>query len=159
MAGATGWKAGMRFHLIDRIDEWEPSKSIVARKVTSYSEEYWEDVWGELRMPPPFVLEALCQAGTWLIMITTDRRKRAALLSVGTVSWHRDVRPGDVLVMEGRCDSFGEDTAVVSGQVTVDGETILEASDVMCALIDADDLADLEDTERLQTMLTRAQDG
>ena len=44
----------------------------------------------------PFVLEALCQAGTWLIMITTDRRKRAALLQVGSVTWHRDIRPGDV---------------------------------------------------------------
>ena len=148
----------MRFHLIDRVDEWEPAKSVRARKVTSFSEEYWEEVDGELRMPPPFVLEALCQAGTWLIMITTERRKRAALLSVGSVSWHREVRPGDVLLMEGACDSFGEDTAVVSGRVTVDGELILEASDVMCALIDADGLADLEDTERLQKMLTRAGD-
>ena len=148
----------MRFHLIDRIDEWEPSKSVLARKVTSFSEEYWEEVDGELRMPPPFVLEALCQAGTWLIMITTDRRKRAALLSVGSVTWHANVRPGDVLILEGACDSFGEDTAVVSGRVTVDGDTILEATDVMCALIDADTLADLEDTERLQKMLTRAED-
>ena len=148
----------MRFHLIDRVDEWEPSKSVVARKVTSYSEDYWEEVDGELRMPPPFVLEALCQAGTWLIMITTDRRKRAALLSIGSVAWHRDVTPGDVLVMEGGCDSFGEDTAVVSGRVTVDGETILEASDGMFALIETGDRADLEDTERLQKMLTRAED-
>ena len=148
----------MRFHLIDRIDEWEPSKSVLARKVTSFSEEYWEEVDGELRMPPPFVLEALCQAGTWLIMITTDRRKRAALLQVGSVTWHGEVRPGDVLILEGACDSFGEDTAVVSGRVTVDGETVLEASDVMCALIDADTLADLDDTERLQKMLTRAED-
>lgn len=148
----------MRFHLIDRVDEWEPAKSVRARKVTSFSEDYWEGDGEDLRMPPPFVLEALCQAGTWLIMITTDRRKRAALLSVGSVAWHRDVRPGDVLVMEGACDSFGEDTAVVSGRVTVDGETILEASDVMCALIDADTLADLDDTERLQKMLTRAED-
>jgi 3-hydroxyacyl-[acyl-carrier-protein] dehydratase len=147
----------MRFHLIDRVDEWEPAKSVRARKVTSYSEDYWEGEGDDLRMPPPFVLEALCQAGTWLIMITTDRRKRAALLSVGSVEWHRDVRPGDVLVMEGTCDSFGEDTAVVSGRVTVDDELILEASDVMCALIDADTLADLDDTERLQKMLTRAE--
>ena len=146
----------MRFHLIDRIDEWEPSKSVLARKVTSLSEEYWEEVDGELRMPPPFVLEALCQAGTWLIMITTDRRKRAALLSVGSVTWHDDARPGEVLILEGSCDSFGEDTAVVSGRVTVDGKTILEASDVMCALIDADDLADLDDTKRLQDMLWQA---
>jgi 3-hydroxyacyl-[acyl-carrier-protein] dehydratase len=149
----------MRFHLIDRVDEWEPAKSVRARKVTSLSEEYWEGEDGDLRMPPPFILEALCQAGTWLIMITTDRRKRAALLSVGSVAWHRDVLPGDVMILEGECPSFGEDTAVVSGRVTVDGETVLEAEDVMCALIDADDLADLEDTERLQKMLTREEDS
>ena len=148
----------MRFHLIDKVDEWEPAKSVRARKLTSFSEDYWEGGEGDLRMPPPFVLEALCQAGTWLIMITTDRRKRAALLSVGSVAWHRDVHPGDVMILEGQCDSFGEETAVVSGRVTVDGETVLEATDVMCALIDADTLADLDDTERLQKMLTRAEE-
>jgi 3-hydroxyacyl-[acyl-carrier-protein] dehydratase len=143
----------MRFHLIDRVEELEPGKSVRARKVTSFSEEYWEEVDGELRMPPPFVLEAFCQAGTWLIMITTDRRKRAALLQVGTVTWGRDIRPGEVLVMEGEMSSFGEETAVLSGTVKVDGETVLECEDVMCALIDASDLADLDDTERLQKML------
>jgi 3-hydroxyacyl-[acyl-carrier-protein] dehydratase len=148
----------MRFHLIDRVDAWEPHKSVRARKLTSFSEDYWEEVDGELRMPPPFVLEAFCQAGTWLIMISTDRRKRAALLQVGSVTWHRDIRPGEVLVMEGETSSFGEETAVLSGRVTVDGEPVLECEDVMCALIDADTLADLDDTARLQKMLTRAED-
>ena len=97
----------MRFHLIDRVEECEPGVSVRARKVTSLSEEYWEEAGGDLRMPPPFVLEAFCQAGTWLIMITTERRKRAALLQVGSVTWHRDIRPGDVLVMHGRIASFG----------------------------------------------------
>jgi 3-hydroxyacyl-[acyl-carrier-protein] dehydratase len=143
----------MRFHLIDRVEECEPGVSVRARKVTSFSEEYWEEADGELRMPPPFVLEAFCQAGTWLIMITTDRRKRAALLQVGSVTWGRDIRPGEVLVMEGAMSSFGEETAVLSGTVKVDGETVLECEDVMCALIDGSDLADLEDTERLQKML------
>ena len=143
----------MRFHLIDRVEECDPGKSVRARKVTSFSEEYWEEQDGELRMPPPFVLEAFCQAGTWLIMITTDRRKRAALLQVGSVTWGRDIRPGEVLVMEGTMSSFGEETAVLSGTVKVDGETVLECEDVMCALIDGSDLADLEDTERLQKML------
>jgi 3-hydroxyacyl-[acyl-carrier-protein] dehydratase len=143
----------VRFHLIDRVEECEAGVSVRARKVTSFSEEYWEEEDGELRMPPPFVLEAFCQAGTWLIMITTERRKRAALLQVGSVTWHGDVRPGDVLVMEGAMSSFGEETAVLSGTVKVDGETVLECEDVMCALIDGSDLADLEDTERLQKML------
>jgi 3-hydroxyacyl-[acyl-carrier-protein] dehydratase len=143
----------VRFHLIDRVEEIEPGATIRARKVTSFSEEYWEEAAGELRMPPPFVLEAFCQAGTWLIMISTERRKRAALLQVGSVTWHRDVRPGDVLVMEGTMTSFGEETAVFSGSVTVDGEMVLDCEDVMCALIDAGDLADLEDTGLLQKVL------
>ncbi len=145
----------MRFHLIDRVDAYEPSQSIRARKVTSFSEDYWEERDGELVMPPPFVLEALCQAATWLIMITTERRKRAALLSVGSVDWHGEVKPGDVLELVGEIVSMGEETGVVSGRVNVDGVAVLEASEIMCALIDASDLADLDDTERLQTMLTR----
>jgi hypothetical protein len=41
--------------------------------------------------------------------------------------------------------------------VTSDGRPILEAKDIMCTLIDADDLADLDDTHRLQKMLTRSE--
>lgn len=145
----------MRFHLIDRIDEYEPSQSILARKVTSFSEDYWEEVDGELIMPPPFILEALCQAATWLIMITTERRKRAALLSVSSVDWLATVKPGDILELRGEIVAFGEETGVVSGTVSVDGRIVLEATEIMCALIDADTLADLDDTERLQAMLTR----
>jgi 3-hydroxyacyl-[acyl-carrier-protein] dehydratase len=110
-------------------------------------------------MPPPFVLEAFCQAGTWLIMYTTETRKRAALLQVGSVTWHRDVHPGDVLVMEGETSSFGEETAVLSGRVSAGGELVLECEDVMCALIDAGDLADVGDTERLGKMLARAEEN
>lgn len=145
----------MRFHLIDKVDAYEPKRTVRARKLTSYSEDYWEEVDGELRMPPPFVLEAFCQAGTWLIMISTDRRKRAALLQVGSVTWHRPVHPGEVLLLEGECSSFGEETAVLSGRVTVDGDLVMDCEDVMCALIDGDTLAELADTERLQQMLTR----
>jgi len=147
----------VRFHLIDRIDEWVPGVSVRGRKVTSLAEEYWEDDGDGLVMPVTLPLEALCQAGTWLIMITTERRKRAALLSIGSVDFLAPVRPGDVLELEGAVDSMSDEMAVVSGRVTVDGDVVLEASEVMCALIDAADLADLDDTERLQKMLTRAE--
>jgi hypothetical protein len=53
---------------------------------------------------------------------------------------------------------MSDEVAVVSGKVTVDDRAVLEAKDIMCALIDAGDLADLEDTQRLQKMLTRAED-
>ena len=145
----------MRFHLIDRVDAYEPGQSVRARKLTSKSETLWEDTPSGPVMAPPLVLEALCQAGTWLVMITTERKKRAALLSIGDVSFVGDVVPGDILILEGAVESMGDEVAVVSGKVTVDGKTVLEASDIMCALIDAGDLADLEDTRRLQEMLTR----
>ena len=148
----------MRFHLIDRIEALEPSRSVRARKLTSHSEEYWERDGEDLAMPAPLVLEALCQAATWLIMVTTDRRKRAALLSIGSVDWVRPIRPGQVLVMSGEIDSFGEEAAVFSGRVTVDEEVVLEAREIMCALIDADTLADLDDTKRLQEMLSGAEE-
>ena len=147
----------MRFHLIDRVDSWEPSKSVKGRKVTSLSEEYWEDDGDGPVMPPPLILEALCQAGTWLVMISTDRAKRAALLSVGSVDFLAPVRPGDIVELEGTVDSMGDEVAVVSGRATVDGTPVLEAKEIMCALIDADTLENLEETERMQKMLTRAE--
>ena len=146
----------MRFHLIDRVDAWEPFSSVRARKLTSYSEEYWETASDGPVMPPPLVLEALCQAGTWLVMLSTDLRKRAALLSVGSVDFLGEVRPGDVLEMQGSVDSMGDEVAVVSGQVVVGGQAVLQAKDIMCVLIDAADLEDVEDTRRMLKLLTRA---
>lgn len=148
----------MRFHLIDKVDSWEPAKSVRGRKLTSISEDYWEDSDDGPVMPPPLALEALCQAGTWLVMITTDRKKRAALLSIGSVDFLGPIHPGETLILEGTVDSMSDEVAVVSGKVTVDDRAVLEAKDIMCALIDADQLADLDDTERLQKMLTRAED-
>jgi 3-hydroxyacyl-[acyl-carrier-protein] dehydratase len=145
----------MRFHLIDRVDAWEPFRSVRARKLTSHSEEYWETSADGPLMPPPLMLEALCQAGTWLVMLSTDLRKRAALLSVGSVDFLGDVRPGDVLELEGSVDSMGDEVAVVSGRVLVGGRSVLEAKDIMCVLIDAGDLEDVENTRRMLKLLTR----
>jgi 3-hydroxyacyl-[acyl-carrier-protein] dehydratase len=89
-------------------------------------------------------------------MISTERRKRAALLSIGSVEFLGPVEPGDAVILEGTVESISDEVAVISGTATVDDRTVLEARDIMCALIDADELADLEDTERLQNMLTRA---
>jgi hypothetical protein len=46
---------------------------------------------------------------------------------------------------------------VLSGRAVVDGTPVLECKDVMCALIDAETLAPLDDTKRLQAMLDRSE--
>ena len=146
----------MRFHLIDRVDACEPGKAVRARKLVSRSEESLVGPADDPIMPAPLVLEALCQAGTWLIMITTERKQRAALLSIGTVEFLGDARPGDIIILEGNVESWGDEVAVISGQATVDGTPILTASEIMCILIDANDLADPDETARLQQLFTRA---
>jgi 3-hydroxyacyl-[acyl-carrier-protein] dehydratase len=147
----------MRFHLVDRVLEWEPAKSVRARKVCSLGEEFWIGEGDDLVMPPPLVLESFCQAGTWLVMLTTDTKKRAALLSIGSVEFLADVRPGDVIELEGQVESMSDEVAVLSGRAVVDGTTVMEAKDIMCALIPAETLAPIEDTQRLQKMLTKAE--
>lgn len=144
----------MRFHLIDRIDEFEAGRHVRGRKVVSASEDFFSQ--GDLVMPAPLVLESLCQAGTWLIMLSTQRRKRAALLRIGDVRFLGDVRAGDVLVLDGVVESMGEDMAVLSGSAAVDGTPVMAAKDIMCALIDADDLEDPVDSGRMLSMLTRS---
>lgn len=145
----------MRFHLIDRVDAWEPARSVRARKLTSRSETYWEDAPDGPTMPGPLVLEALCQAGTWLIMLSTETRKRAALLSIADVRFEGEVRPGDVIELVGAVESMSEEVAVLSGTAHVDGRLVMRATDIMCALIDVAELEDVDATRRTQSVLDR----
>lgn len=145
----------MRFHLIDRIDEWEASKLVHARKLTSAAEEFWADGPDGPVMPRSLILEALCQAGTWLIMLSTDTRLRAALLSIADVQFTADVRPGDVIDLAGTVESMTDEMAVLSGTATVGGTVVMTATDIMCALIDAGDLEDIDETNRMKARLDR----
>lgn len=143
----------MRFHLIDRIESWEAWQRISARKVTSVHEEYWQPTASGAVLPFGLALEALCQAGTWLIMLSSDHTQRAALLTVGQARLRREVRPGEVLSMEATVTSRNGEAAVIDGTVAVNGRTVLEATDIMCALIDAEELDDPADTARMARQL------
>ncbi|MFJ9583191.1 hotdog family protein [Streptomyces acidicola] len=143
----------MRFHLIDRIDSWQPHQRITARKVTSVHEDHWIQTAEGPELPFGLILEALCQAGTWLVMLSTEHTQRAALLTVREATSPGPVRPGDTLVMEAHVVSRTEEAAVLDGTVTCDDRTVLEASGIMCALIDAEQLDDPADTARMAAQL------
>ncbi|WP_033439078.1 3-hydroxylacyl-ACP dehydratase [Saccharothrix sp. NRRL B-16314] len=143
----------MRFHLIDRVDELEANRHVVARKVTSHREDYWRELGRGPEMPAHLVLESLCQAGTWLVVTSTEGRLRAALLSIDSVVFGDPVRPGDVLTLTGGVESISDEIAVLSGTASVDGKVVLEAESIMCALIAADQLDSPEETERMRHQL------
>jgi 3-hydroxyacyl-[acyl-carrier-protein] dehydratase len=145
----------VRFHLIDRIDIYEPHRFVQGRKLTSVSEELWEGPPADPVMLPPLILESLCQAAAWLIVASTGRRKRPALLQIESVSFLGDVRPGDVLTIKGEVGSMSEEMAVISGSASVGTRRVLAATDIMCALIDAGELQDLDQTALMQHQLMK----
>lgn len=145
----------MRFHLVDRLDACVPGESVRATKLTSRSEDHWEDGPAGPRMPVALMLEAFLQAGTWLVMTTTERRRRAALLSIGAVEVTGAVVPGDALELHGTVESMSDDVAVLSGTGRVGDRTVLQCREVMCVLIDADALEASEDVARRYELLTR----
>jgi 3-hydroxyacyl-[acyl-carrier-protein] dehydratase len=136
------------FHLVDRFVAWEPGRRVHARKLTSPRERYWEPTAAGPVMPSPLVLEAFGQAGVWLIFGSTNPRRRAALLAIGRAAFPGRVRPGDVLDLEVEIRTIDDEIAVLGGVGRVDGRTVLEADDILCALVPAEDLEDLEDSER-----------
>lgn len=141
----------MRFYLLDRIVAYNQWKSIHAQKLISRNEPFLE---GEI-FPSALVLEALCQAGSWLLLLSSDLRQRAALLSIGSVGYLRDVAVGAVLEIEGQVESVSAETAVFSGRVLVGAEPVLEAREIMCVLREAQDLEDAADTMLMKRLLLR----
>src|SRR5438045_4046552 len=71
----------MRFVLVDRITELHPGQSLVAVKNLSLAEEYLADHFpGFPVMPGVLMLEAMTQAGAWLIGAREDFAHSAVLL-------------------------------------------------------------------------------
>ncbi|MFC8529861.1 hypothetical protein [Nocardia sp. NPDC057227] len=146
----------MKFQLIDRIESWEPMRTLRARKATSVYEDYWQPSAAGPVLPAGIVLEALCQAGAWLVLLSSEHRKRAALLNIAEVSVLRDAGRGAVLQLEVEVTQAGSRTASVDGTVRVDGEPILVARRIMCAFVDADRFDDPAETARTAGVLLGA---
>jgi len=146
--------------MIDRIDGWAPDRRLTGRKVTSAAEAFWDlTPDGRPRMPRSLVLESLAQAGTWLLMLSTDHMRRGALLSLGEVTFLGDVHPGEVLLLDVAITSLSGDTAVLDGTVHVaaDGTAelrpVLTATDIICAVVEAERLDDPAATRRMAGQL------
>jgi len=135
--------------MVDRIKEWNAGESITASKLLSYQDCYMKDeVTDEHYFPEPLMAEALCQAGAWLIMLTTDFKQRAVLLSAESITFHKRVVPGDELVLYGQVDSLHENAAVFSGHGAVNDEVVMKMNYMMCSLVATDELEDVERTKR-----------
>ncbi|MCL6503092.1 MAG: beta-hydroxyacyl-ACP dehydratase [Pirellulales bacterium] len=89
----------MRFTLIDRVLELEPGVRIVAVKNLSLAEEYLADHFpGFPVMPGVLMLEALVQAGAWLVRVTEQfAHSMVVLKEARNLRYARFVEPGECL--------------------------------------------------------------
>src|SRR3954467_7431645 len=118
----------MRFVLIDRIHELTPGKSLVAVKNLSLAEEYLADHFpGFPVMPGVLMLEALTQAGAWLIREREDFAHSLILLkSARTIKYGSFVEPGRCLRLRVEVLEHGEREASFKGEGTVDDQVMVK---------------------------------
>lgn len=107
----------MRFVLIDRIIELTRGERIVAVKAVSLAEEYLADHFPTFPvLPGVFMLEAMTEAGTWLIREARDFAVGPVLLQrARNVTYKSFVKPGNLLTVTVTCQRLGKPVSEFSG--------------------------------------------
>lgn len=118
----------MRFVLIDRINELIPGKSLVAVKNLSLAEEYLADHFpGFPVMPGVLMLEALTQAGAWLIRETEDFAHSVILLKQArTIKYGSFVEPGRQLELRVEVVEHAERETSFKGKGIIDDQIVVQ---------------------------------
>jgi len=119
----------MRFSLIDRIDELEPGVRVTAVKTLSMAEEYLADHFPKFPvMPGVLMLEAMTQAGAWLVRVTEDfAHSFIVLKQVQNVKYAQFVEPGQTLTVSAEIVKFDRGEVKLKAHGAVGGRTIVGA--------------------------------
>ena len=118
----------MRFVLIDRILDVVPGQSLVAVKNLSLAEEYLADHFpGFPVMPGVLMLEALTQAGAWLIRETEDFAHSVIVLKTAkTIKYGSFVEPGRQLQLRVQVDKHGPTETSFRGEGVIDDQVMVK---------------------------------
>lgn len=118
----------MRFVLIDRIVELNRGKSLVAIKNLTLAEEYLADHFpGFPVMPGVLMLEAMTQAGAWLIREQEDFAHSVIVLKQArTIKYGSFVEPGRSLEIRLEQTAHDEKTTTFKGQGVIDGTIMVQ---------------------------------
>jgi 3-hydroxyacyl-[acyl-carrier-protein] dehydratase len=119
----------MRFNLIDRIVEVQPSHSLIAVKNLTLGEEYLADHFPTFPvMPGVLMLETLIEAAAWLLRLTDDFRHSVIVLrEARNVKYGTFMEPGRQMTI--RVDLAEQDaaTATFKGKGESDGQSTVSA--------------------------------
>jgi 3-hydroxyacyl-[acyl-carrier-protein] dehydratase len=118
----------MRFVLIDRITELKSGHSLVAVKNVSLAEEYLADHFpGFPVLPGVLMLEALTQAGAWLVREMEDFGHSIVLLKQAkTIKYGSFVEPGRQLTIRVELVTHAERETTLKGIGSIDGQEMVK---------------------------------
>jgi 3-hydroxyacyl-[acyl-carrier-protein] dehydratase len=115
------------FLLVDRITEFEPDKRVVGIKNISFDDHYLSpSPEGQPVLPPTILTEAVAQVGAILILAKPENRERLIyFMGIDRVRYRRQVRPGDVVVIEATVKRLRSRMGVLRGVGRVDGKVVI----------------------------------
>ena len=96
------------FLLIDEIEEYVEKESVVAVKHVTGDEDFFRGHFPEYKvMPGVLILEALAQAGAFVVLNMDEYRGKIAFFAgADDVKWRRQVKPGDVIKLRVKVEKF-----------------------------------------------------
>src|SRR5579872_1677136 len=119
----------MRFNLLDRIVEVRTGQSLRAVKNLTLGEEYLADHFPTFPvMPGVLMLQALVEAGAWLLRLTDDFRHSVVVLrEAKNVKYGSFMEPGRTMTVTTELTERGEGVAAFKGKGDSDGQTTVTA--------------------------------
>jgi len=116
------------FLMVDRVDELEPGRSVVARRCVSRNEPWFQGHFPDQAILPGVILvETLAQAAAIAMLTLPEHQgKMAVLAALRSCRFRRLIRPGDVLRVEAQMHAMKLGMGRATGRITVDGEVAFE---------------------------------
>ena len=118
------------FLLVDRILELNPGKTVKALKNVTFNEPFFQGHFpGQPVMPGVLLLEAMAQAGGFLVLntIPNPETKLMYFTGINQSRFKKVVKPGDQLIFEAELVKFRMGTCKISAKAMVDGEVVCSA--------------------------------
>jgi 3-hydroxyacyl-[acyl-carrier-protein] dehydratase len=119
----------MRFTLIDRIVEVQPGKALRAVKNLTLGEEYLADHFPSFPvMPGVLMLQAVVEAGAWLLRLTEDFRQSVIVLrEARNVKYGSFMEPGRQMQIAVELVESSAALATFKGRGECEGQTTVSA--------------------------------
>ncbi len=116
------------FQLVDRIIDFDEEKSVIALKNVSVNEPYFQGHFPDNPvMPGVLILEALAQAGGYVLLRNSDFAGRFPYFAaMEKVKFRKPVTPGDQLRLEMEVIKTKKNFVKMSGKALVDGMVVAE---------------------------------